>query len=105
MLSWIGVAANSVESQAVQYGRTVEPSKCLSLRVWRRERVGSLLVMSLRKKRRKYCGQEEVLMGRKEPTKERGSAGAEWMREAWMDCPEYCPLFVYVCRSMFESSL
>ena len=67
----------AVESQAVQYGKTVEPSACLLLRLWRRERVGSLLVMSLRKNKRRYCAQEEVFMGRKEPTKERGSADAE----------------------------
>ena len=60
------------------------PSACLSPRLYRRERVGSLLVMSLRKNRRRYWGHVAVLMGRNVPVSECVSVVACWKVEAWM---------------------
>ena len=73
-----------VSFQAVQYGRTVVPSACLSPRLYRSERVGSLIVMSFKQNRRIYWGHVDVLMGRNVPTNECVSAVAFRKVEAWM---------------------
>ena len=40
--------------------------------------------MSLSKNRRRYCGHDVVLTGRKEPIRDGESADAERVREAWI---------------------